>query len=166
MPRGIDAIRWCTYSMGGEYAVIATAAVRAVESSSRMPEAIVVSIVNTDRERDFTPPLRMTSELPPGVRHAGGANAFLAFVSRELVPMIDERLRLRDQRWARALNRQVRQHRMRRKQTDECSIDGHRAQHPRRTLRLTTDLRVDVDTRLHCDRQVGRKNSDWRTLGA
>ena len=78
---------------GGEYATIATAAVRAVGSSSRMPESIVVSIVNTDRERDYTPALRATRELPPGIAHAGGADAFLAFLSRELVPMIDARYR-------------------------------------------------------------------------
>jgi predicted alpha/beta superfamily hydrolase len=78
---------------GSEYATIATAAVRSVGSSSRMPESIVVAIVNTDRERDFTPALRKTTELPPGIAHAGGADAFLAFMSRELLPMIDARYR-------------------------------------------------------------------------
>lgn len=78
---------------GDEYATIATTSIRALASSARMPESIVVAIVNSDRKRDLTPTLARTSELPPGISRAGGADAFLEYVSRELVPMINGRYR-------------------------------------------------------------------------
>jgi hypothetical protein len=63
-----------------------------------MPPAIVVGVVNTRRDRDFTPALTRTSELPPGVDTAGGANAFLAFLGREIIPAIDARYRTQPMR--------------------------------------------------------------------
>jgi predicted alpha/beta superfamily hydrolase len=58
---------------------------------SRMPEAIVVAIPNTDRTRDLTPPLSVadTGEFPG----AGGADAFLRFFEEELIPFIDAEYR-------------------------------------------------------------------------
>lgn len=80
---------------GAENAAIATVASRQLAAAGRIPEMIVVSIVNGDREVDFTPPLRRTRDLPPGIEHAGGVNAFLAYVGDELIPFIDSRLRTR-----------------------------------------------------------------------
>lgn len=39
------------------------------------PPVIVVAIVNTQRDRDFTPKLIRTNELPPGVETAGGSES-------------------------------------------------------------------------------------------
>ena len=58
---------------GAENAAIATVASRYLAAAGKRPEVIVVAIVNGDRETDFTPPLRRTSDLPPGIQRAGGA---------------------------------------------------------------------------------------------
>jgi Putative esterase len=73
-------------------------AAHALASASRMPPAIVIGIVNTKRDRDFTPALAKTTELPPGVDAAGGADSFLAFLSREVFPAIDARYRTQPMR--------------------------------------------------------------------
>ncbi len=80
---------------GGENFVTAVAAARALAGAARVPEMIVVGVVNVDRGRDFTPVLRRTSELPPGISRAGGADAFSAFLGDELVPFIDAHYRTR-----------------------------------------------------------------------
>ena len=80
---------------GRENIVTVVSAARALASASRVPEMIVVGVVNTDRGRDFTPALRRTSELPPGISHAGGADAFSAFLGDELIPFIDAHYRTR-----------------------------------------------------------------------
>ncbi len=48
-----------------------------------MPETIVVGITNTDRTRDFSP--THVSDMPS----SGGADRFLAFLEKELIPYID-----------------------------------------------------------------------------
>lgn len=50
-------------------------------SVGQMPEAIVVGIVNTNRDRDMPVPQRFFK--------TGGAHDFLAFLSKELVPFIN-----------------------------------------------------------------------------
>ncbi len=80
---------------GRENIVTAVNAARALAGAARMPEMIVVGVVNTDRERDFTPPLRRTSTLPPGISRAGGADDFVGYLGDELVPFIDARYRTR-----------------------------------------------------------------------
>jgi predicted alpha/beta superfamily hydrolase len=63
----------------------------------RTPGLIVVAIPNTHRSRDLATP--WTSPTPPQdyqkgmVRSAGGAEAFLRFVSKELVPDVERRYR-------------------------------------------------------------------------
>jgi len=52
----------------------------------RMPPVILVGITNTDRGRDFTP-----THLDR-VETSGGADKFLDFIARELIPEIDARL--------------------------------------------------------------------------
>jgi predicted alpha/beta superfamily hydrolase len=80
---------------GAENAMIAATAARELASSARVPELIVVCVVNTQRGRDFTPALVKTRELPPGVEKAGGADRFLAFLGDELAPYIDAQYRTR-----------------------------------------------------------------------
>ena len=59
----------------------------------RMPEAIFVGIVNTDRVRDLTPThvesFGQNFQLPT----SGGADRFLDFISRELIPHIEKSYR-------------------------------------------------------------------------
>jgi len=55
-----------------------------LNQSGTVPEMIIVGIANTDRTRDLTPPLKNT-ENPAG----GGADKFLDFIEKELIPYID-----------------------------------------------------------------------------
>lgn len=61
--------------------------------NGRMPELIVVAINNTDRTRDLTPTkgnLRNeTTGTPINFPSAGGADKFLAFIEKELIPQIE-----------------------------------------------------------------------------
>lgn len=77
---------------GSENLLTTVSASRALASAGRMPPAIVVAVVNTNRSRDFTPSLVATKELPPEVP-ATGADPFLQFLSTELVPLIDSKYR-------------------------------------------------------------------------
>ena len=80
---------------GGENALIAATAVRELAASARIPEMIVVCVVNTDRGRDFTPALVRTEEAPREVAHPGGADRFITFLGDELAPFIDAQYRTR-----------------------------------------------------------------------
>lgn len=83
---------------GGENLLTTVSAARALASAGRMPPAIVVAISNTKRDRDFTPKLVRTTEPPPGVTTIGGADAFLKFIGRELIPTIDAKYRTQPMR--------------------------------------------------------------------
>ena len=70
--------------------------VRFLARGEQIPEMIIVAVANTQRSRDLTPPL------PPGSKGrgplagdapVGGADAFLAFLSDELLPTLDQRYR-------------------------------------------------------------------------
>lgn len=56
----------------------------------KMPEAIIVAVLNTDRNRDLTPPTLQHKEQFPT---AGGAERFYDFLTEELVPHIDKTYR-------------------------------------------------------------------------
>ena len=75
-------------ALDGEFtgAVTATAARFMTENSSipQMPEALVVAVVNTDRNRDMPPPRDYAK---------GGQAKFLAFLGDELIPFLDKRYR-------------------------------------------------------------------------
>lgn len=58
--------------------------------NQQMPEVIVVAITNTDRVRDFTPKLTKADERFPT---AGGADNFLSFISKEVMPVIESNYR-------------------------------------------------------------------------
>src|SRR5687768_6578794 len=79
---------------GDEYAQSAAAAVATLSANGRIPEMLVVGIGGGDRGRDYTPALRRTTQLPPGVTAQGGAAAFLGVVRDEVVPLVERRYRV------------------------------------------------------------------------
>lgn len=83
---------------GAENLLTTVSASRALAGAGRMPQVIIVAIVNTRRDRDFTPKLVRTNELPPGVETAGGADGFLRFIGTELIAAIDARYRTQPMR--------------------------------------------------------------------
>ena len=78
---------------GSENFLTVVSAVRALSVSGRIPEMIVVGVANTRRDRDFTPALERTTDLPPGVTQAGGADAFDDFLASDLLPSLDSAYR-------------------------------------------------------------------------
>lgn len=54
----------------------------------RMPQAIIVAVQNTDRTRDLTP-----TKVKDRAGETGGADKFLDFFEKELIPTIDSRYR-------------------------------------------------------------------------
>lgn len=62
-----------------------TGLVQFMMSQGRMPRAIVVGLTNTDRTRDFTP------TRVPQFPTSGGADRFLQFLQRELIPAVEAR---------------------------------------------------------------------------
>lgn len=66
-----------------------TAIAEFLASSNRIPELLVVGILNTDRGRDLTPHSSSQDDLAT-VRTLGGANNFQVFFEDELFPFIEE----------------------------------------------------------------------------
>ncbi|PCH63546.1 MAG: hypothetical protein COC19_00910 [SAR86 cluster bacterium] len=60
----------------------------------RIPETIVVGILNTDRMRDLTPTRGDVEELGAEFATSGGGAAFLNFLEHELIPEIESRYRV------------------------------------------------------------------------
>jgi predicted alpha/beta superfamily hydrolase len=82
------------YTSGNQYPVLylldgrthfhhATGAVNFLSTHGKIPDMIVVSVINVDRNRDFSP---VYDERIPT---SGGAEKFLQFVSEELIPNLD-----------------------------------------------------------------------------
>lgn len=81
------------YMLDGELPLFTSHAgviIQLSEWESRIPEMILVGIPNTDRPRDMLP---VGIDLPNGQIHGGGADAFLSFLTDELVPTIDSEFR-------------------------------------------------------------------------
>jgi predicted alpha/beta superfamily hydrolase len=72
---------------------IAAGITRFYATTSQLPPLIVVGVRNTDRNHDFTPAPAGGFAAPPEAQHPGGADAFLSFMSDELVPWIDRSYR-------------------------------------------------------------------------
>lgn len=70
-----------------------TGMVQYLSAIGKMPEMIVVSIVNTDRVRDLTPThsLKWSNGEPDTVhfKDSGGGEKFISFIREELIPYID-----------------------------------------------------------------------------
>jgi uncharacterized protein len=86
------------YVLDAENFLTAVSAAHSLASAGRMPPTIVVATVNTNRDRDFTPALAKTAELPPDVDTSGGADSFLAFLGKEVIPAVDGRYRTQPMR--------------------------------------------------------------------
>lgn len=71
-----------------------SASVKLYSAMKRIPESILVGIINTNRMRDLTPSNSIiTSYGKEDIRlsDSGGAKNFLAFLSDELIPIIDKK---------------------------------------------------------------------------
>lgn len=69
----------------------AVSAARFLVRAGLMPEAIIVGVENTNRERDFTTVATHPEAIPKGLGETGGAAAFATFIESELIPAVDER---------------------------------------------------------------------------
>ncbi len=67
-------------------------AARFLAANRRIPESIVVGIVNTNRTRDLTPKSEAKADLEQ-YKGAGGADEFHRFIATELVPWVDGKFR-------------------------------------------------------------------------
>ena len=70
----------------------AVGAVRFLGKVNKMPQAIVVGIRNTNRTRDLSPPTSNPEDLKK-MPDSGGAEKFLAFLTKELRPYMDKNYR-------------------------------------------------------------------------
>lgn len=83
------------YLTDGEAQFVHTAAtVEFLARAGRIPELIVVGIVNTNRTRDLTP-THVTEGFggAAALAHSGGADRFLEFIESELMPWVEARYR-------------------------------------------------------------------------
>jgi uncharacterized protein len=69
-----------------------TGTIQNLVQSDQAPEMILVSIPNTDRQRDMTP------SLISGQAGGGGADNFLRFIETELIPAIEKKYRVQPYR--------------------------------------------------------------------
>ncbi len=69
----------------------ATAEFLASGRNGRMPDMIVVGIINTDRTRDLTP--TKASQDGKAAPTGGGADKFVRFIETELIPAVEKRYR-------------------------------------------------------------------------
>ncbi len=68
-------------------------AVKVLADSERIPPSIVIGVTNSDRNRDFTTKLTTNFEKPDFMNKVGGANNFLNYLEKELVPLVDKTFR-------------------------------------------------------------------------
>lgn len=75
----------------------ATGVVKYLTENNFIPQTIVVALPNTNRVRDFTPPIdgepqsRMQKFINKKFPQSGGADNFLNFMDKELIPFIDKK---------------------------------------------------------------------------
>lgn len=81
---------------GNLYFHIAGGIVHYSKGPFKLPETLVVGILNTDRIRDFTPSqsdLNMFGESIQGLENSGGADTFLSYIEKELIPHVEAQYR-------------------------------------------------------------------------
>lgn len=83
------------YLLDGEYNSSFTAdAVKTLSSwTNRMPACIVIGITSNNRERDLTTAPDKNWQPPQPIPGAGGANNFLDYIEKELIPFVDKNYR-------------------------------------------------------------------------
>ena len=81
------------YALDGDWTyVTAVAYVNALSAGDRIPEMVVVAVLNVDRRRDFLP--THVDQVPT----SGGSDDFIAFVSLELIPFVEGHYRAKPER--------------------------------------------------------------------
>jgi predicted alpha/beta superfamily hydrolase len=83
------------YILDGEYNFSFTSdAVKTLSSwTSRIPPSIVIGLTSNKRDRDLTPKPDPTWQPPQPIPTAGGADKFLEYVEKELIPYIEKNYR-------------------------------------------------------------------------
>ncbi|MBX7174603.1 MAG: tetratricopeptide repeat protein [Pyrinomonadaceae bacterium] len=83
------------YLLDGEYNFSFTAdAVKTLSSwTNRMPSCIVIGITSNNRDRDLTTIPDKSWQPPQPIPAAGGANNFLDYIEKELIPYVDKNYR-------------------------------------------------------------------------
>lgn len=82
------------YVLDAEFNFSFTAeAVKTLYQNERIPPCIVIGITSHNRGRDFTPPARSDQHLTTEMKDAGGADKFLDYLEKELVPYVDKNFR-------------------------------------------------------------------------
>jgi predicted alpha/beta superfamily hydrolase len=79
------------YMTDGADIAYTTSTIDFLARSDRIPDMIVVGITNTDRIRDLTP--TKPKDAGNDVTSSGGADKFLTFIQRELIPQIEKTYR-------------------------------------------------------------------------
>lgn len=82
------------YVLDGEWNFpIVANAVKVLSDNERIPPSIVIGVTNSDRNRDFTTKLTTNFEKPDFMKEVGGADNFLNYLEKELVPLVDKTFR-------------------------------------------------------------------------
>lgn len=82
------------YALDGEYQFsIVTAAAKLLYEYNQIPECIVVGVGSKHRDRDYTPPLVAGFERPSVMSEAGGADNYLDYVEKEMLPFMEAHYR-------------------------------------------------------------------------
>lgn len=85
------------YLLDGDwYFQVASAFVQYSKGSFKLPEMIVVGVLNTDRIRDMTPTnatVNMFGDTIQGLENSGGGSSFLQFFEQELFPFVEQNYR-------------------------------------------------------------------------
>jgi predicted alpha/beta superfamily hydrolase len=67
--------------------------VRFLARNGRMPELVIVGIAHIDRTQELTPTRGSLPGVPLPFETSGGADAFLGFLEKELIPFVEQRYR-------------------------------------------------------------------------
>lgn len=82
------------YVLDGEYYSSFTADASILLAQSQLaPNCIIVGITTNNRQRDFSPALDEDSGQTQDLKTAGGADNFLSYLKKELIPMVEEKYR-------------------------------------------------------------------------
>jgi predicted alpha/beta superfamily hydrolase len=82
------------YVLDGEYYLSFTADAAALLSQSQLaPNCILIGVTTNNRDRDFAPPLDADSGQTRDLKTAGGADKFLEYLKKELIPAVDQKYR-------------------------------------------------------------------------
>jgi predicted alpha/beta superfamily hydrolase len=82
------------YVLDGEYYSAFTADASILLAQNQLaPNCIIIGITTNNRQRDFSPALDKDSGQTQGLETAGGADNFLIYLKKELIPMVEKKYR-------------------------------------------------------------------------